>query len=421
MKKILFWTILSLPIVIWFLMMPLADRFGSLTILSKSFGQISGLMGMSLMAFVIILSSRLPIVEKYLASLDKAYKNHHLLGGIAFILLMAHPIFLAFSYVSSSLYLAASFLLPTKSRIDILTGEVSLFLMMGLLVITFYRFIKYPLWKFSHKFLNLAFFFAVIHTLIVTSDISNNLILKTYYLMLILIVGFALVYKNLMIKKYPYKLVKLNKLNSDIVELLLVPVENQLLYSSGQFVFMEIKDSLFSNEAHPFSIASSSKEKSLRLIIKNLGDYTSQINLLKEGVTVNLEGPYGHFSTKFYMSNEFIWIAGGIGITPFIGMANDLNEEQKADLYYSFSKKEEEIFGDYFLQLSKQNPAFQYCSHSTEEKGRLTVEYILEKSGSLNNKTILLCGPKPMMQGLRKQFLDIGTPSDKIIIEDFGF
>jgi predicted ferric reductase len=421
MKKIILWVFLLVPIIIWVLMMSLSDRFGSLTVLVKSLGQISGLVGMSLLSLVIVLSSRLPIVEKYLASLDKAYKNHHLFGGISLILLLAHPIFLALSYLSSSLYLAAIFLIPNLSRIDIFIGEISLFIMMGLLVITFFRFLKYPLWKLTHKFLNLAFFFAVIHTLIVTSDISNNLILKTYYLILIIIVGMALIYKNLLIKKYPYKLVKLNKLNSEITELLLEPIKSKLLYSSGQFVFLEIKDSLFSNEAHPFSIASSPNENLLRLIIKNLGDYTSQINLLKEGVTINLEGPYGHFSNKFYNDNEFVWIAGGIGITPFIGMAADLKEGQKADLYYSFSKKEEEIFGNYFIQISKQNPAFRYCSHLTEEKGRLTVEHILNKSGSLNNKTILLCGPKPMMESLKKQLEDKGVPSGKIINEDFGF
>lgn len=421
MKKIVLWIALIPPIIIWTSMMPLSYRFGSLTMVVKSLGQISGLLGMALMANVIILSSRLPLVEKYLVSLDRAYKYHHLIGGVAFILLLAHPIFLSLSYISSSLYLAAVFLLPTLSRIDILTGEISLFLMMGLLVITFFRFLKYPLWKLTHKFLNLAFFFAVIHLLLVTSDISNNLILKTYYLILIAVVGFALIYKNLMIKKYSYKLVKENKLNSEMTELLLEPVENKLRYSSGQFVFLEIKDSLFSPEAHPFSIASSSKDNFLRLVVKNLGDYTSQINLLKEGVTVNLEGPYGRFSPEFYKAKEFIWIAGGIGITPFIGMAEDLKADQKADLYFSFSKKEEEIFSDYFKGATEKNSGFKYYPHLTEEKGRLTAGQVNEKSGSLSNKIIFVCGPKPMMLSLRKQFIDLGVSSGKIVNEDFGF
>lgn len=421
MKKIIFFAFLILPIIIWLSMMSLADRFGSLTVVARSFGQISGLMGMSLMVLAIILSSRLPLIEKYLASLDKAYKNHHLLGGISLILLLGHPIFLALAYLSSSLYLAAIFLLPSLSRIDILTGEISLFLMMGLLIITFFRFLEYSFWKLTHKFLNLVFFFAVIHTLIVTSDISSNLLLKTYYLILIIVVIFSIVYKNYLVKKYQYVIRKISKLNSSVTELLLMPLNEKLNYSSGQFVFLKIQGLLFNREEHPFSIASSSKEEYLRLIIKNLGDFTSQINLLKEGVMVNLEGPYGHFSPEFYKAKESIWIAGGIGITPFIGMVFDLKENQQTDLYYSFSNKEEEIFGDYFMGITQKNSCFKYYPHSTEEKGRLKVDLIMEKSRSFNNKVIFICGPKPMMNGIRKQLIDRGVNFDTIIVEDFGF
>ena len=52
---------------------------------------------------------------------------------------------------------------------------------------------------------------------------------------------------------------------------------------------------------------------------KVLGDYTDHLNdKLKAGDAAIVEGAYGHFSSNYIKESDLIWIAGGIGITPFL-------------------------------------------------------------------------------------------------------
>ncbi len=56
--------------------------------------------------------------------------------------------------------------------------------MMLFLVLTFFAKLPYQIWKFSHKFLGLAFFFAGLHSFFIKSDISRSQILRIYMFVL---------------------------------------------------------------------------------------------------------------------------------------------------------------------------------------------------------------------------------------------
>nr|WP_246253992.1 hypothetical protein [Comamonas jiangduensis] len=80
---------------------------------------------------------------------------------------------------------------------------------------------------------------------------------------------------------------------------------------------------------HPFTIASAPDgyartddgRQLLRLVIKPLGDYTQTLHArLQPGQTVRIEGPYGHFDGQGAARRVQVWIAGGVGITPFLAL-----------------------------------------------------------------------------------------------------
>ncbi|WP_293025034.1 ferric reductase-like transmembrane domain-containing protein [Pandoraea sp.] len=70
---------------------------------------------------------------------------------------------------------------------------------------------------------------------------------------------------------------------------------------------------------HPFTIAGADPgARKIRFVIKALGDYTGQLaNRLAEGQQVTIEGPYGGFDFRG-TAREQVWVAGGIGLTPFL-------------------------------------------------------------------------------------------------------
>src|SRR6266480_2383704 len=143
----------------------------------RSIGQVLGLVGVVMFSLNFVLSTRLKSFEDFFGGMNRVYVAHHIFGGIALIILLFHPLFLAASYLPYSVKAAALYLLPGEDW-SINFGIAALLLLISLLLITFFINLPYQIWQFTHKFLGLAFFIASIHGLYISSDIMNNFLMK---------------------------------------------------------------------------------------------------------------------------------------------------------------------------------------------------------------------------------------------------
>lgn len=411
------------PIIIWLTIMPVSYRFNNISSSLKSLGQISSLIGIVLFSFAFVLNTRLKIFEEYFGGMDKAYKAHHIFGASAFVFILFHPLFLASSYAIYSAEDAIKLLTPGGNW-PITFGIISLWILEILIILTFFVKMKYQNWKFTHKFMGLAFIFAALHVFFISSDVSNSIILRFYILSIILLglisFFYGSIFFNLVNKRYEYKVEMIRRISKDVTELTLSPKSRKLSHLPGQFVFLSFVDSNISKEAHPFTISSSPDEKNLRFTIKNLGDYTSKISKISEGSIALVEGPYGRFTNYFCNQKEQIWIAGGIGITPFLSMARSIKGSQKITLFYSVKNKEDAVFLSELKRISSKNKNFKVILHLSSKRGIIDSKLISEKVGRLDDKEIFICGPQSMNYSLRKQFIRKGVKKDKIHIEEFA-
>lgn len=415
--------LLLIPVIIWTFMEPLGFRFLDLNSATTSLGQIFGLIGMTLFSVNLILAGRFKFLDKYFKGLDKVYINHHKLGAISFSLLLFHPLFLVVKYFAISIREASLFFVPFVDM-PITFGIISLLLMIVLLGLTFYSKLKYHNWKISHKFMIVVFIFAILHTLVISSDIARNDFLR-YYVLILALVGLATSFHQaflgkFLIKKLKYKIINVSKLNKDIVEIEMEPLNRKIVFNSGQFAFFVFSDKGVGNESHPFTISSGSTDGTLKITVKNLGDYTSLIKNLKENDEVTIDGPYGNFSYKTVPSKSQIWIAGGIGITPFISMAKSLNDEYSIDLYYSVKEDKEAVYVSNIQEISQRNNRFKFNLWNVRDKGYINSEQILNLSNGLDSKDIFLCGPPLFMENLKNQFVSLGVDIRKIHYENFS-
>jgi len=405
-------------------MEPIGSRFLDFNTAMTSIGQILGLVGMALFSINLILASQYKFLDKYFKGLDKVYLNHGRVGSISFSLLLFHPIFLVIKYISISTYDAALFFVPFINM-PITWGILSLLLMIILMSFTFYIKLKYHIWNFSHKFMTLAFVIAVIHTLFISSDISRNNYLR-YYILTLVVLGLFSIFRKVYLEKtsqnnFRYKVKNINKLNTDILEIEMEPLGKKIIFNPGQFAFFIFLSSGVSSESHPFSISSSIDDDNLKISIKNLGDYTSSLGNLKQGDEVLVDGPYGDFSYKKNDNKNQIWIAGGIGITPFFSMAQSLENEYKVDLYYSVKENKEAVYVRNFEEISQKNTNFKFNLWNATEKGYINSGLILNLSKGLDSKDIFLCGPPMFMESLKNQFLSLGVDIKRIHYENFSF
>ena len=412
-----------IPVIIWAFMEPLGLRFLNLNTITTSVGQVLGLVGMVIFSINLILAGRFKFLDRYFKGLDKVYSHHHKFGAISFAFLLFHPIFLVVKYLAISLQQASQFFVPFVNM-PITWGILSLALMIVLICLTFYAKIKYQNWKLSHKFMTLVFFLAILHTFFISSDISRSNFLRLYVLSFALLGLFSIIRKVILEKsdadRFNYKVKNLNQLNQDIVEVEMEPTEGKMAFSSGQFAFFSFLGKSITTEYHPFSISSIAKDNNLKIIIKNLGDFTSNLKNLKNGDGVLIDGPYGNFSYRKVKSKNQIWIAGGIGITPFLSMSKVLESDYKIDLYYSVKENKEAVKVGDLQEVSQHNQNFRYKLWITSEKGYVTAQSVSELSNGLLNKDIFLCGPPVFMESLKNQFVALGVNVKRIHYENFS-
>ncbi|MGV8171702.1 MAG: ferredoxin reductase family protein [Candidatus Woesearchaeota archaeon] len=419
-KTLIAWTVI---IVISLIPAALLHIFGprDYTSIAHTIGQIAGLVGMTMFALSFVLSTRLRFIEYLFDGLDKVYPVHSVLGATSLILLLMHPIFLVMTYIPNNIKLAAKYLLP-GGLISVDFGIFALLGMIILLIITLYSKWKYHVWKFSHEFLGVAFILAVIHVLLVRDSVARDNIFNGYliYAAIVSIIGItAFVYSFLLRTNFlgvKYKIKKITIMN-ECYEIILTPNNKGIHFKSGQFIFVKFHNAKIGKESHPFSIASASGNNDIRIIVKNLGDYTSNLKELRVGNMVVVEGPYGKFHADDY--TDEVWVAGGIGITPFLGLAQDF-KDGNVHLFYSVKSSREFICLKELQDIAKTNNNFKIYPWTTTEQGYLTAEEIAKKI-NLKNKKFYLCGPVSLKIALRKALISKGISKNNIHDERFAF
>ena len=168
-----------LPIIRWLFIAPLDLRFSNLNLATTSLGQTTGLLGLMLFALTLIIGARLKVLGKFFSGLNNLYGWHHQIGAIAFCLLLFHPLFLVIKYIVVSLQSAALFFFPFQDP-ALTFGIIGLLFMIVLMVLTFYIKLKYQHWKISHKLMVVVFIFALLHVLLIASDVSRDGLLRFY-------------------------------------------------------------------------------------------------------------------------------------------------------------------------------------------------------------------------------------------------
>ena len=412
-----------IPVVIWAFMEPLGFRFSDLGAITTSIGQVSGLVGMVLFSISLILAARFKVADRYMNGLDKVYQKHHKIGAIAFSLLLFHPLFLVVRYLSLSIHDAAMFFVPFVNP-PITGGILSLALMIILIVFTFYVKMKYHRWKLSHKFMTLAYLFGLGHTLMIQSDISRSTLLREYVLFFavlgLLSIGIKIFQDKMKLKRHKYTVRSVNKLSDDIVEIEMEPKDERMKYFSGQFSFFSFISENVPSEYHPFTIASPNKDNYLKIIAKDFGDYTNKLSSLKRKDDVLIDGPYGRFSFRKAKYKNQIWIAGGIGITPFLAMSQVLKDDYRVNLYYSVKENKDAVRTGLLHDVEKLNPNFRMNLWVTADRGYIKAKNILDLENGLASKDVFLCGPPAFMENMKDQFLSLGVDIKRIHYENFS-
>lgn len=380
-----------------------------------------------------ILASRLYIIESLFGGLDRLYKAHALLGGVGFFLLIMH-VLLRLIDAGLNWDILSLYLIPGK-YMPYTYGLLGFLLFCVLMFLTKWVKIPYQLWLWTHKFMGLAFILGGLHAWLSVSAFSE---FQPYRTVLVIFWGLgtiAFFYKWIFYDYFGPKfdsIVDMIRSNGNITEIYLKIADPRFRFHTGQFVFIkaaETKNNV-KKESHPFSISGFYNGNILRISAKKLGDFTSTLPNLTVGDKITIVGPYGKFGNKILTSKkDVIWIAGGIGISPFLQMLQheNINEVtnhvgRKIDFFTVVKDKNEDIYSNEIMSLSEAMPNLQYFRRYSNIEGRLTADDVIKALGhfeDIKNRNIFICGPIAMMRDLSQQFQALGVKPGQIIFEEF--
>jgi predicted ferric reductase len=206
----------------------------------------------------------------------------------------------------------------------------------------------YQDWKNLKRFIGIFFILAFFHSLTVKALDAKVAIT---WVMLFFIIGTASylyteVFGVLFRQQLPYHVQAVKHPNNSSTEVTLRAQKQPIRkHRAGQFLFVRFPGGKGLNESHPFTISSAPAEEVLRLTIKACGNFTRDLfGSLKAGAGAVVEGPFGMFDYKTGGPRQ-IWIAGGIGLTPFLSFVRH-DGNQLVWTYYTVRHPEEAIFVD---------------------------------------------------------------------------
>ena len=184
-------------------------------------------------------------------------------------------------------------------------------------------------------------------------------------------------------------------------------------------VYLEAKDGW---HRHPFTIASAPHEEILRVTVKALGDYTARLQeLIEPGMPAVIGGPHGRFSHS-KGTDQQVWIAGGVGVAPFLSWLRALNGQlpQRVDFYYSADGTPP--FADEIRAIADRHPSLHAHLIDTSVDGRLTTERVLNATtGDRRKLSVFMCGPQGMLRTFQTQLRLAGVPQRQIHREYFDW
>jgi len=372
------------------------------------------------------LATRPKYLEPLFGGLDRIYRAHKWTGITALLLILAHY-FITPNFKGKLLTTGLNELAQDFGEI----GFYGLIVLGGISVVKRLPRIKvefpYHVWRQLHRFIGLFFIAIAIHFNFIKRPFDGTAWLAVY-LNIFAVIGIASYVQTqlrALIRRRSYRITDVVKTGSATL-VTAEPTGRSIKARPGQFAFISASRPGL-REPHPFTIAGHETGEDgvtrLTFAIKQLGDFTRRLREeIAPGDMLMVEGGYGHFTAERGGERQ-LWVAGGIGVTPFLAMARSMSAMagKKVHLFYCVRDTDEAI-GLEHLEDAGKHPHFSYTLHRSSMDGRVNADVMKAGAGfDLDGADLWYCGPAAMRKAIVRGFKDTGVKLARVEFERFEF
>jgi predicted ferric reductase len=296
----------------------------------------------------------------------------------------------------------------------------------------------YEAWQALHAILaTLAVLAALLHVQLVGYYVNTAWKQLLWALMtvgFVGLIGWVRVVRPLRRLRRPWEVERVSADRGRTTKVTLRPVRHDgLRFQPGQFGWIMLGRSPFALTQHPFSFSSSAHAHGrIEVCVKARGDFTRQIRALEPGTRAYVDGPHGVFTPDRRTGGQgFVFIAGGVGITPLISMLRtfaDRWEQRPCLLLYASRFLDEATFLDELPELQHRLDltvvlVVQHASRDwTGERGRIDLALLRRHlPRDYARRRFFICGPPPMIDAMEHVLAKLAVPAAHVHTERFVF
>jgi predicted ferric reductase len=380
---------------------------------------LSGLLSIALMSLAMFLSTRPAWLETPLGGMDRVYRTHKWAGILAVSFAVVH--WLVEEVVGDILkaMVGREGRIPKEQFTGFLEvmrdlakdmGEWAFYLVLAMLFITLWKRFPYKTWRVVHQAMPVLYLMLALHAaMLAPVDYWTQPVG-----ILMALLGAAGIYGALYslvgrigrARQASGTVTAIEQAAPDVLTVSCQLDNHWRGHRPGQFAFITFDEK---EGAHPFTIASADRgDRSISFQIKALGDYTRTLGKrLEVGHAVKVEGPYGRFDmARQDSSAQQIWIAGGIGVTPFLAWLDALQQTSSpvsADLHYCTRDRANDPFVARLEASCAALPGIHLHIHGAQQGETLSATDVAAAQAGSRRSEIWFCGPQGLAEKLKQE------------------
>lgn len=385
----------------------------------------AGTVAYSLMTFNIVLATRLPKVEALLGGLDQVYQLHKW-GGITIL-----PLILIHTQLK---FIQLEGIVPPGSLAEtsVTFAKPAFFALVAVIVISAIKRVPrlraelpWEWWRISHWLVAPIFLVLTFHQFFVKAPFDSTSAIRIWLAFAAIIGVFGLVWTAIApwLRKRRYKVSAVNKL-AGATHVIARPLRRPIRAREGQFAFVSAAKAGLRGP-HPFTLSKLGADGTIEFCIQPAGDFTKRLrDVLQPGDTLQIEGGYGRFDFQRGGQRQ-IWLAGGIGITPFLAMAEAYarsSSDRQVVLIHAVRSSDLGIGTDRLHEIANMHSGFTFYLHDSATQGRLDAAKIAALLPfSPQEAELFFCGPKVLRHSIASQWAKTGKTPKTVHFEEFEF
>ncbi len=401
--------------------------------LLTSIARITGLLGAYLALVQVVLLARLPAIERQVG-FDRLTVWHRWNGHACLYLILGHVFFSIWGYADTDRF---SWAKETSTMIwggfypgmIVATVGTALFVLVVLSsIVIVRRRLDYRAWYLVHIGAYAAIGLGWFHQI----PTGNELVLDTtaadywtslYVATLAVLVWFRLGVPAWNAARYRLRVAEVVPEGPGVVSLRITGRGvGRLRARAGQFFLWRFLGARGWWEAHPFSLSAAPDGRSLRITVKDLGDFSRRIHEVRPGTRVIAEGPMGVFTAGLQRREKALLVAGGIGITPIRALVEEMDGDLVV-LYRVLQAEDAVLLGELETLAVERGFVLEVVAgdHATEEgRSLLTPPHLLELVPDAVEREVYVCGPPAMATALERSVRAVGVPRRFVHVEKFA-